>query len=129
MFCPNCGASVAEEKKFCTNCGTNLMVVADALAGRTTPVAPAPWIKAVPRFHGQVGNAIAKGVSGVGLLAVALILFASQGGWPGAMRNWWWIILAIIGGSCLGKAIQTYYDAVATLRQAELSAAEQKDAS
>lgn len=36
MFCPTCGSSNQDEVKFCTRCGTNLGVVSDALAGKTT---------------------------------------------------------------------------------------------
>ncbi len=36
MFCPNCGRENKREQKFCVACGTNLDVVSQALAGRTT---------------------------------------------------------------------------------------------
>lgn len=36
MFCPTCGSSNQDDLRFCTRCGTNLGVVSDALAGRTT---------------------------------------------------------------------------------------------
>jgi hypothetical protein len=36
VFCPGCGSNNQDEVKFCTRCGTNLGVVSDALAGRTT---------------------------------------------------------------------------------------------
>lgn len=36
MYCPSCGSNNQDEVKFCTRCGTNLGVVSDALAGRTT---------------------------------------------------------------------------------------------
>ena len=36
MYCPSCGSNNQNEVKFCTRCGTNLGVVSDALAGRTT---------------------------------------------------------------------------------------------
>src|SRR4029453_14722140 len=40
MYCPSCGANQAEGRRFCTNCGTNLWVVSQALS-------------APPRFAGQ----------------------------------------------------------------------------
>jgi uncharacterized membrane protein YvbJ len=36
VYCPSCGSNNQDEVKFCTRCGTNLSVVADALRGRTT---------------------------------------------------------------------------------------------
>ena len=35
MYCPSCGSNNQLDLKFCTRCGTNLGVVADALSGRT----------------------------------------------------------------------------------------------
>jgi hypothetical protein len=35
MYCPNCGVNNRDEVKFCTRCGTNLDVVADALSGKS----------------------------------------------------------------------------------------------
>lgn len=125
MFCPSCGTQVAEEKKFCIKCGTNLAVVSDALAGRSAPSEPSPLIKAVPQFHRELGKAVAKGVTGAGLLVTALIVFlASQH--PDAVV--FAILLSIGGMIYLGKAIGTYYEALAAVRQAEMIAAQQKAA-
>jgi zinc ribbon protein len=33
MFCPNCGRDNTIERKFCASCGTNLVVVSQALSG------------------------------------------------------------------------------------------------
>jgi hypothetical protein len=45
MYCPSCGANQADQKKFCTNCGTNLMAVSRALQGPPVVFAapPAPF--------------------------------------------------------------------------------------
>lgn len=41
MFCPNCGARQTGRRKFCTACGTNLLVVSQALSGQIqTPIQP-----------------------------------------------------------------------------------------
>lgn len=45
MFCPNCGAHQAEGKKFCTSCGTNLLLVSQALSGQ------APVLPSVDEIH------------------------------------------------------------------------------
>ncbi len=34
MYCPTCGSNNADELKFCTQCGTNLAVVSEALNGK-----------------------------------------------------------------------------------------------
>ncbi len=34
MFCPKCGSNQSEGKKFCTVCGTNLLIVSQALTGQ-----------------------------------------------------------------------------------------------
>src|SRR5262245_10794112 len=34
MFCPHCGFNNQDGLKFCTRCGTNLGIVADALSGK-----------------------------------------------------------------------------------------------
>lgn len=38
MFCPNCGGHQSEGRKFCTSCGTNLLVISQVLSGRPTGV-------------------------------------------------------------------------------------------
>ena len=42
MYCPSCGANQADQKKFCTNCGTNLMAVSRALQGPPASAYVAP---------------------------------------------------------------------------------------
>ncbi len=37
MFCPKCGSNQGEEKKYCTVCGTNLIIVSQALTGQLRP--------------------------------------------------------------------------------------------
>jgi len=125
MFCPSCGTQVAEEKKFCTNCGTNLAVVSDALAGRIAPSEPSPLLEAVPQFHRELGKAVAKGVTGAGLLVTAMIVFLASKH-PDALI--FSVLLSVGGMIFIGKAISTYYEGLAEVRQAELLAAQQKAA-
>lgn len=47
MFCPKCGSNQNESKKFCTGCGTNLLVVSQALTGQLAPPVQ-PAIPALP---------------------------------------------------------------------------------
>ncbi len=44
MFCPKCGSNQGESKKFCTVCGTNLLIVSQALTGQL----PQPVIHYAP---------------------------------------------------------------------------------
>ena len=37
MFCPKCGSNQGDGKKFCTVCGTNLLIVSQALTGQLAP--------------------------------------------------------------------------------------------
>lgn len=37
MFCPKCGSKQGDGKKFCTVCGTNLLIVSQALTGQLAP--------------------------------------------------------------------------------------------
>lgn len=41
MFCPKCGSNQGDSKKFCTVCGTNLLIVSQALTGQLAPPQPA----------------------------------------------------------------------------------------
>lgn len=40
MFCPKCGSNQGDSKKFCTVCGTNLLIVSQALTGQLAPPQP-----------------------------------------------------------------------------------------
>lgn len=40
MFCPKCGSNQSDGKKFCTGCGTNLLLVSQALTGQLIPPQP-----------------------------------------------------------------------------------------
>ncbi len=40
MFCPKCGSNQGDGKKFCTVCGTNLLIVSQALTGQLAPPQP-----------------------------------------------------------------------------------------
>lgn len=46
MFCPKCGSNQSDGKKFCTVCGTNLLIVSQALTGQLAP--PQPMAHTLP---------------------------------------------------------------------------------
>ena len=44
MFCPNCGVHQTDGRRFCTSCGTNLVMISQALGGRA-PSLEAPTLR------------------------------------------------------------------------------------
>ena len=118
MYCPTCGANQANEKKFCSACGTNLAVVMAALSGQLA-TAPAPDPVAVQQENArrEMAAAIYKGAPGLGLLLAALFLFLLL---PAGVSVWICFGLIIGGISALGRGISHFY-----LSRAELKAAEQ----
>jgi uncharacterized RDD family membrane protein YckC len=53
MFCPKCGATVAADAQFCTNCGTSLNPEAGAATMTTPPpVMPVAAVAAEPQYAG-----------------------------------------------------------------------------
>lgn len=50
MFCPKCGSNQSDGKKFCTGCGTNLLIVSQALTGQLVSLQsiPQPMIHPLP---------------------------------------------------------------------------------
>ena len=49
MYCPSCGANQAEGRRFCTNCGTNLWVVSQALSAPPRAGEPNQPLRPDPR--------------------------------------------------------------------------------
>lgn len=79
MFCPQCATANAEQSKFCRACGTNLEIVALALAGQLAPPSEAGEGKGKrPRTRdewlGKWGNGVRETVQGSVLLAVYLLV-------------------------------------------------------
>ena len=61
MFCPNCGVHQTGDRKFCTSCGQNLMVVSQAMGGQ--PNGPAPMAQGqFPLIERRRAHDLAKGV-------------------------------------------------------------------
>jgi hypothetical protein len=82
MYCPSCGANQADQKKFCTNCGTNLLAVSRALQGPPAVFAapPAPFQNPIDRIRdAQRERRYASGVRltiiGGAFLALQLLRF------------------------------------------------------
>lgn len=79
MFCPKCGSNQGGSKKFCTVCGTNLLVVSQALTGQL----PQAAVNYVPPMintheierHADMRKGITMAVLGGGYLVYKLISF------------------------------------------------------
>lgn len=88
MFCPKCGSNQGKEKKFCTVCGTNLIIVSQALTGQLHPpqiIYQAPTISnhEIERQQ-QMRKGITMAVLGGGYLVYKLlssIFFIPLTGW------------------------------------------------
>jgi hypothetical protein len=79
MFCPKCGSNQGDGKKFCTGCGTNLLVVSQALTGQLNPppvsyTPPASPSGEVER-QGEMKTGIMLAVLGGGYLLYKIISF------------------------------------------------------
>lgn len=81
MFCPKCGSNQGDSKKFCTVCGTNLLIVSQALTGQLTP--PQPVIPALPPIvkqtvynrHEETRNGITMAIVGGSFLIYQIVNF------------------------------------------------------
>lgn len=90
MFCPKCGSNQGDSKKFCTVCGTNLLLVSQALTGQLAP--PQPVIHPMPPVtlpvdlnrHHEIRNGITMAMLGGGYLIykiISFLFFAPFNGW------------------------------------------------
>jgi len=79
MFCPKCGSNQGEGKKFCTVCGTNLLVVSQALTGQLPPpiVHYAPPVVSPQEIERQqeMKKGITMAVLGGGYIVYKLVSF------------------------------------------------------
>ena len=79
MYCPTCGFENQEQLKFCTRCGTNLGLVADALSGKldAPPQIDNRLVRLLKDYFGGRRNALigfALAVIGVSKLGIAALL-------------------------------------------------------
>lgn len=90
MFCPKCGSNQGDSKKFCTVCGTNLLLVSQALTGQLAP--PQPVIHPAPQIiqpvdydrHHETRKGITMAMLGGGFLIykiISFLFFAPFNGW------------------------------------------------
>lgn len=79
MFCPKCGSNQGDGKKFCTICGTNLLIVSQALTGQLpqSPIhyAPPPVSSLELERQKEMRQGITMTVLGGGYIVYKLISF------------------------------------------------------
>lgn len=91
MYCPRCAAENLEDAKFCRACGTNLEVVALALAGRNRPAkagkgkadaleAGKSWVERRSEGTGGIIRGTGLLVASI-LIGIALGLFSNEPDW------------------------------------------------
>jgi predicted lipid-binding transport protein (Tim44 family) len=82
MFCPKCGSNQGEGRKFCTSCGTNLLIVSQALSGQlpqSNPLPPAPHPSVRERQQRELTKGLYFAIIGGGIMAGKLIGFIFTG--------------------------------------------------
>ena len=114
MFCPNCGAQQGDSKRFCTGCGTNLLLVSQVMTGQL-PVAPQfqpaqPPQTTHPSVEIERQRQMAKGlrmaIFGGGLLAYKLLSIIFTFG-RGTSFGFWGILGFILLGIGISKIVSS----------------------
>jgi predicted lipid-binding transport protein (Tim44 family) len=100
MFCPKCGSNQGEGRKFCTSCGTNLLLVSQALSGKlpqSNPLPPTPHTL-VRDPQRELTKGLYFAIIGGGIIAGKLIGFLFTG-FRGGFGFWGFVgfILLAIG--------------------------------
>jgi len=113
MFCPTCGAQQSDTRKFCTSCGTNLLVVSQVLSGRTSGLqqplaAPPPNINELARQR-DLARGVKMTVIGGAFLAIQFFSFVFSlpfrtGGSPFGFFSFIALIFLAVGISKLASA-------------------------
>jgi hypothetical protein len=97
MFCPKCGSNQGEGRKFCTSCGTNLLIVSQALTGKIPQSNPLPPTSHT--FERDRQREFTKGlyfaIIGGGILAGKFISFIFSG-FRGSPFGFWGFIAFVI---------------------------------
>ena len=80
MYCPNCSSQNQPDIKFCTRCGTNLSVVADALAAKVVAETPAERnLKLLKNYYeGRKATVVGIPFLVIGVLVLTLLLGAGM---------------------------------------------------
>lgn len=111
MFCPRCGANQGESRKFCTSCGTNLQMVAQALTGQL-PLAnyvPPPPVPVQHERHDEMSKGITMTVVGAAFLIFQLVNFIFTVHLTGARSpfNFWSFVALMVLAIGISKVISS----------------------
>jgi predicted lipid-binding transport protein (Tim44 family) len=101
MFCPKCGSNQGEGRKFCTSCGTNLLIVSQALSGKlpqSNASPPTSHIFVLERQQRELTKGLYFAIIGGGIMAGRLISFLFSG-FRGGFGFWGFVgfVLLAIG--------------------------------
>ena len=111
MFCPKCGTQNPENGKFCRNCGTDIGVVTNALAGKISSAEDFAEPENKDKRRNNPDEVFADGIKeifgGLGFVAVAVIL-ALTGIIGGKV---WWFWLLIPAAAMIGNGIADMWKA------------------
>ena len=103
MYCPKCGSNQSEGRKFCTICGANLLIIAQALTGQFSPVyspAPIPHPYEIERQR-ETAKGLKLTIIGGGFLAFKFFSMIFSGGSFNSLLSFVGFILLALGISRL----------------------------
>ena len=98
MYCPSCGSNNPPEINFCTRCGTNLVVVSDALVRKVNGASEQneQMVELLKRYHsGRHKMMIGAGSMLAGVALAAILLLSGQ--WAFLFWIFFWAILGLLG--------------------------------
>ncbi len=99
MFCPNCGSNQGNERKYCTVCGTNLLIVTQALSGGVPQtsqyIPPAPDPDGHKRQK-QMARGVTQTIIGGVLVAMNLFSFIFRGPFRGGSQFWTFVGVVLL---------------------------------
>jgi len=109
MYCPNCGSNNLAETKYCTRCGTNLGVVADALSGKLSEPDKRNLELLTDYYRGRLSMLV--GAVSITLATLILILLQVTGS-PGKLRflNFLAIAGMIYGAIAIAWGVEKWND-------------------
>ncbi len=103
MFCPKCGSNQSEGRRFCTICGTNLLIVSQALTGQipqsnqhTLPAAPNPPNQVELERQREVAKGFRFAIIGGGIVAFKLFSFVFSGPFRGGSPFGFWSFIGFV---------------------------------
>ena len=115
MFCPNCGAQQGDSKRFCTGCGTNLLLLSQVMTGQLPVAAPQVQPAQPPQTthpsveierQRQMAKGLRMAIFGGGLLAYKLLSIIFTFG-RGTSFGFWGVLGFILLGIGISKIVSS----------------------